>query len=129
MRSLVCLCVLAVVTSAASARADEPPPTDDWHAAFQKQQVELDALRAAFDKEQKDRQDRLAPQVKVSGFVQVDWIVHNQSSQDEINGSTGAPLNQDRFELRRGHVRLDAEKGLVLGAIEVDANKIGRAHV
>jgi len=130
MRRLTWLIVLAVTTLTASAWAGDPePPGDDWHAAFLKQQAELDALRAAFEKEQKERQERLAAQVKVSGFVQVDWIVHNQSSQDDINGSTGAPLNQDRFELRRGHVRLDAEKGMVLGALEIDANTVSGPQV
>ncbi|HEX8796930.1 MAG TPA: hypothetical protein VF765_38525, partial [Polyangiaceae bacterium] len=119
MRIVVCLSVLAALTGAATARADE-----DWHAAFEKQQAEIDALRAAFAKEQREREERLATQVRVSGFVQVDWVVHNQSSQDELNGSTGAPLNEDRFDLRRGHVRLDAEKGLVLGTIEIDANTV-----
>jgi len=130
MRRLTWLIVLAVTTLTASAWAGDPePPGDDWHSAFLKQHAELDALRAAFEKEQKDRQERLAAQVKVSGFVQVDWIVHNQASQDEINGSTGAPLNQDRFELRRGHVRLDAEKGMVLGALEIDANTVNGPQV
>ncbi len=119
MRLFVCLIVLAAITAAASARADE-----DWHAAFDRQQAQLDALRAAFEREQREREERLAAQVQVSGFVQVDWVVHDQSSQDELNGSTGAPLNEDRFDLRRGHVRLDAEKGLVLGAIEIDANTV-----
>lgn len=60
--------------------------------------------------------------LRASAFVQVDWIVHNQLSQDDINGSTGAPLNQDRFTLRRGHVRLEAERGIFVGALEIDAN-------
>jgi hypothetical protein len=65
----------------------------------------------------------------VSGFVQVDWVIHNQESQNEINGSTGAPLNEDRFDLRRGHLRVDAEKGMVLGAIEIDANTVSGPQV
>ncbi|HVZ37569.1 MAG TPA: hypothetical protein VG963_34345, partial [Polyangiaceae bacterium] len=57
-----------------------------------------------------------------SGYLQVDWVVHNRASADELNLSTGAPLNQDRFLLRRGHLRLDAEHGPLSGALEVDAN-------
>jgi hypothetical protein len=60
--------------------------------------------------------------VRVSGYVQIDWNLHNQTSRDEINYSTGTPLNQDRFTLRRGHVRVDAERGLLSGALEIDAN-------
>ena len=58
----------------------------------------------------------------VSGFLQVDWIVHDQASQNDVNGSAGQPLNDDRFTLRRGHLRVDAQKGLVFGAMEIDAN-------
>jgi hypothetical protein len=97
MRGLVVVLAIAPATLAATARADggaSPAATD------------------------------AAPSTTthVSGFLQVDWIVHNQASQDEINGSTGAPLNQDRFTLRRGHLRADVEKGLVVGALEIDAN-------
>lgn len=139
MKRLAPLIVLAVTTFTASAWAGGPgdaagppaqqPPTEDWHAAFQKQQAQLDALQAAFDEEHKERAEHLAPKVRVSGFLQVDWVVHNQESQNEINGSTGAPLNQDRFELRRGHLRIDAEQGMVLGAIEIDANTVNGPQV
>ena len=54
--------------------------------------------------------------------MQTDWVIHDQASQNEINGSTGQPLNQDRLTLRRGHVRVDAERGLLSGALEIDAN-------
>jgi len=65
---------------------------------------------------------RAKPAVRVSGYVQIDWVVHNQASQDEINYSTATPLNQDRFTLRRGHLRVDSERGLFSGAFEIDAN-------
>ena len=73
-----------------------------------------------------------------SGYAQIDWVIHNQTSQDEVDHSTGLPLNQDRFILRRGHVRLDAEERLLAAALEIDLNtvtapqvrpEIGRAHV
>src|ERR1700733_12435245 len=51
------------------------------------------------------------PDFRFSGYVQADWVIHRQSSQDEVNGATGAPLNEDRFTLRRGHVRVDWDKG------------------
>jgi hypothetical protein len=98
MRGLVGVLAIAAATLAATARADGG------------------AAPAATDA------SPTATTTRVSGFLQVDWIVHNQASQDEINGSTGAPLNQDRFTLRRGHLRADVEKGLVLGALEIDAN-------
>jgi hypothetical protein len=64
------------------------------------------------------------PTLRGSGYLQVDAVVHDRASADELNLSTGAPLNQDRFLLRRGHVRLDAEHGLLSGALEIDANTI-----
>jgi hypothetical protein len=64
-----------------------------------------------------------------SGFAQVDWVVANQASQDQLNSSTSAPLNQDRFLLRRGHLRADADYGLVLGSLEIDANTVNGPQV
>jgi hypothetical protein len=65
----------------------------------------------------------------VSGYTQVDWVIHNQSSQNELNGSTGQPLNLDRFTLRRGHLRVEADHGLVGGALEIDANTVNGPQV
>jgi hypothetical protein len=62
------------------------------------------------------------PALRWSGYLQVDGVVHNRASADELNLSTGAPLNQDRFLLRRGHLRLDTQHGLLSGALEIDAN-------
>jgi hypothetical protein len=62
--------------------------------------------------------------LRLSGYAQVDWVIDNQASQDEVDHSTNLPLNQDRFTLRRGHVRLDAEHGLASAVLEVDANTV-----
>ncbi len=91
---------LAVATLARSSGAEEPPPQgllSSW----------IPSPSAG---------------VRASAFIQADWILDNQESQNEINGSTGQPLNLDRFTLRRGHARLDAEKGSLLGSLEIDAN-------
>jgi hypothetical protein len=66
--------------------------------------------------------------VKISGYVQGDWVVARQSSQNEVD-PTGAPLNQDRFLLRRGHVRADIDRGYVLGSLEIDANTVNGPQV
>ncbi len=76
-------------------------------------------MRGALAEEKHAREH---PFLRVDGFVQIDWVIHNQESQDEINGSTGQPLNQDRFTLRRGHLRVNVEKGLFEGTLEIDAN-------
>ena len=60
--------------------------------------------------------------LRVSGYAQVDWVLYNQASQNEVNFSTGVPLNQDRFTLRRGHLRLVAEQPYLSGTFELDAN-------
>lgn len=60
----------------------------------------------------------------VGGLVQADAILSNQRSQDELDGSTGGPLNQTRFLIRRARVRLDLERGFVWGGLELDMNTI-----
>lgn len=45
-----------------------------------------------------------------------------QSSQDEVDGAT--PLNEDRFVLRRGHVRARIEREWAEGVFELDANTV-----
>lgn len=113
MRRLAWLGALAVAMFAASARAEEAPSPDDaLRAEVARQGAAIDKLIA----------ERDSQTVRVSGFIQADWIIHNQESQNEINGSTGQPLNLDRFTLRRGHVRVDAGQGLLSGALELDAN-------
>jgi hypothetical protein len=124
MRFAPILGALALAIFATSARAEEapappPPPDGAVQAELARQAAAIDELRASLD-EEKRKTDH--PAVRVSGFIQVDWIVHDQESQDQLNGSTGAPLNQDRFTLRRGHLRVDADEGMFLGALEIDAN-------
>ena len=92
---------VALLSLATSARADEPSAASPPESALA-------------------RDDRAT--ARVSGFVQVDWIVHNQASQNEINDSNGSLLNQDRFTLRRGHLRVDVDRGPFTGALEADAN-------
>jgi hypothetical protein len=62
--------------------------------------------------------------LRFSGYVQADWVASSQASENEIDASTGSPLNESRFLLRRGHLRADYAKGYVAGALEVDANTI-----
>ncbi|MGD0525101.1 MAG: hypothetical protein ABSE49_08155 [Polyangiaceae bacterium] len=128
MRRFALLGALGVALLAPSARAEDAPtpaptapapPDDALRAEVARQGAALDELRASLDEEKKKREH---PAVRVSGFIQADWVIHNQSSQNDIDWSTDLPLNQDRFTLRRGHVRVDAEQGLVVGALEIDAN-------
>ncbi|MET0795085.1 MAG: hypothetical protein ABW061_26440 [Polyangiaceae bacterium] len=69
------------------------------------------------------------PAVVVSGYAQVDWVLHNQASRNEVNYATGTPLNQDRFTLRRGHLRFSTEQHYLSGALELDANTTNGAQL
>src|SRR5580700_9962445 len=135
MRGLAILGVLAASTTAVTARAQDASPTpasppapsvEALRAELAQQSAAIAELRSGLDAERAAREH---PKVRVSGFVQIDWVVHNEQSQDEINGSNGQLLNQDRFDLRRGHLRVDAEQGLVLGAVEIDANTVNGPQV
>ena len=59
--------------------------------------------------------------VALSGFVHVDMALR-QSSEDELNGSTGDPLNEDRFSIRRARLRATIDDQFVSGALEIDGN-------
>jgi len=61
-------------------------------------------------------------------FVQVDSVIHDQASADELDPGTGAPLNQDRVLLRRGRLRVDVDSGVVGAVLELDANTINGAQ-
>jgi hypothetical protein len=60
--------------------------------------------------------------VTLSGFLQVDWNAWKQSSVEEVNPSTGQPLNDQRFLLRRARVRTQIDYSIISGAIEFDGN-------
>jgi hypothetical protein len=62
--------------------------------------------------------------VRLSGYIQADAIAYDQSSQDEIDPSTGAPLNQTRYLVRRARLHLDVDHGHVAGSLELDGNTI-----
>jgi hypothetical protein len=59
--------------------------------------------------------------LRLSGYVQADAVLHRQSSQDELSPS-GQPQNQDRFSIPRAHLRLDAEKWMLLAALEIEGS-------
>jgi hypothetical protein len=61
---------------------------------------------------------------RLSGFIQADGVVYDRSSQDEVDPSTGAPLNQTRYLIRRARVHLDVDHGPVAGSLELDANTV-----
>jgi hypothetical protein len=66
--------------------------------------------------------------ITVSGFVQIDWNVVRQSSQDEIT-QDGKPLNDDRFLLRRARLRGERDFGYLHGVVEIDTNTVDGVQV
>ncbi len=96
--------------------------------ALERQADESKRLRAALDARAIEPSKSGPPPweaalraVRISGFIQADAVLHNQSSQDELSPS-GAPLNQDRFSIPRAHLRVDVEKWMLLAALEVEAS-------
>jgi len=123
------LAVLALCGDPRIARAETLPLADattvapasaelaEVRAELARQGRELAALKA-----RETERAQVPSPVRVSGYVQVDFIPYAQASQNEINYSTGTPLNQNRFTLRRGHLRFEAARGLFSSALELDAN-------
>lgn len=112
------------------ARAASAQDLDPIKAQLAAQQAEIEKLRHDLEVE---REARNAEKPVVSGrrwgltlfgFIQADGIFYNQSSQDEVNGSTGQPLNEDRFLIRRAHVRTELSDGIWAGALELEANTV-----
>lgn len=62
------------------------------------------------------------PGVGITGFVQADWSLFRQSSEDQVNPSTLAPLNEERFSIRRARLRTTLERGYAAGALEFDGS-------
>lgn len=61
--------------------------------------------------------------IQVSGFVHADWVVHRESSVDQLTPD-GQPLNEDRFLLRRARLRGERDGGYFHGVVELDANTV-----
>jgi hypothetical protein len=57
----------------------------------------------------------------LSGFFEADMYI-KQTSEDQLNTSTGAPLNDDRFTIRRARLRGTIDRRYLAAILEVDAN-------
>ena len=134
------LLVTALLLLASSARAQEAAPAP---SATPPESEEVARLRATVEAQQRAlaelearvaRTEALSPpppspppsrgELLVSGYVHIDWVAFRQSSQDEVNPSTRAPLNEDRFLVRRARIRVESDQGYVHGAVELDGNTI-----
>jgi len=124
---------------AGSAAAQEPAAPDvsarvddlarqlgEAQARLDRQAADLRALRVELDAQKQDhaafRLGGLA--VTLFGFVQADGVVYSAASVDEVNPSTGAPLNETRFLIRRARLKVDADYKYIEGILELDGNTI-----
>ena len=137
--------LIALLTAASASAQDEPspatsPPPPDVNARvddlarqlgeatarLDRQAAELRALRVELDAQKHEhaafRLGGLA--VTLFGFVQADGVVYSASSVDEVNPSTGAPLNETRFLIRRARLRVDADYRYFEGVLELDGNTV-----
>lgn len=60
----------------------------------------------------------------ISGYVQADAVLYDQSSVDELDSSTGAPLNDTRFLIRRARLRAEASYRFASALVEIDGNTV-----
>jgi hypothetical protein len=57
----------------------------------------------------------------LSGFMQNDYYV-KQTSEDQLNTATGAPLNDNRFTVRRARLRTSIDRQYLAAVLEADFN-------
>jgi len=129
--------------AAAVSQAAQQQQADREHAELQ---ANIAALRAELDAERATRlreEAELRAQVEtlsataaqappavasaryglsLTGFDQND-LTFRQSAQDQL-GPSGAPLNEDRFVIRRARVKAVVDRYWVAGAIEFDGNTV-----
>jgi hypothetical protein len=65
--------------------------------------------------------------LQLSGYIQADGQVYDRASRDEVDPSTGAPLNQTRTFIRRARLHLDVDHRWMAGSFELDANTVNGA--
>ena len=58
------------------------------------------------------------------GLAQVESVAWSQASQDELSPTTGEPLNQTRFMIRRARLRAHGERGAWAAMVEFDGNTV-----
>ena len=61
-------------------------------------------------------------QLELTGYLQVDAVAWSRDSADEVDPVTRAPLNQERFLIRRGRLRAEARRDGMSGSLEFDGN-------
>jgi hypothetical protein len=62
-------------------------------------------------------------QLDLTGYVQVDSVAYSGESSDQLSAD-GAVLNEERFLIRRGRLRVDAHRDALFAAMELDGNTV-----
>jgi len=65
--------------------------------------------------------------LRTSAYIQGEYQ-YNQLSEDELQAG-GAPLNQNRFLVRRGRFRFDRDWDYAAGSLELDANTVSGTSI
>jgi hypothetical protein len=60
--------------------------------------------------------------VGLTGFIQGDWGLWRQSSENQLNPATNTPLNEERYSVRRARLRATIDRTYSGGALEFDGN-------
>jgi len=64
-----------------------------------------------------------------SSFAQVDGVISSQASYDELDASTGQPLNEKAISLRRARIRIEASKWIFSLLAELEASTVSGLSV
>ena len=115
---------IAITLAGGVAHAQEaaPPAPAPPTSEIAELRARIDELESRVARTEAPRESRTSPALTVGGYVHVDWVALRQSSQNEVNPSSGEPLNENRFLIRRARLRLESDQGLIHGALVVDAN-------
>jgi hypothetical protein len=132
----------------ATSEATEGDRTSALEAQVARQQADLAALRADMERLlSEEREARQAAQARatneakasaeaalqkspkvagsdgltLAGFIQADMYV-KQTSEDQLNTSSGAPLNDNRFSIRRLRLRASTDQRYLAAIAEIDTN-------
>ena len=65
--------------------------------------------------------------IGLTGYLQAD-AAFRQSSEDQLNSSTGDPLNEDRFSIRRARLKTTLDRTYVGGRVGIRRQYRSRSH-
>jgi hypothetical protein len=97
-----------------------------WQAESQRLQQEMQAAAAREEARRQAEPPTVgasAAGVSLTGYLQSD-LVFRQSSESQLNPTSGVPLNEDRFLIRRARLMLDMDRRYGEGGLELDANTV-----